>query len=150
MRRLTATLVVGGMLVFGMAPAGADPDPESNPSCIGREVTVSVAGQQKRGTVLKNAAGKTESILDEPEPFVLQNGLGDFAVQYKLVAFTEDAKTAVRTVSELRQHALDEFNDAGVEIMTPMIHAVRNSADLTTPTSAAQPDSPPTFQVRSS
>jgi small-conductance mechanosensitive channel len=96
------------------------------------------------------AAGKMESILDEPEPFVLQNGLGDFAVQYKLVAFTEDAKTAVRTVSELRQHALDEFNDAGVEIMTPMIHAVRNSADLTTPTSAAQPDSPPTFQVHPS
>jgi small-conductance mechanosensitive channel len=41
--------------------------------------------------LLKSAAGKTESIVEEPEPFVLQNGLGDFAVQYKLVAFTDNA-----------------------------------------------------------
>lgn len=100
--------------------------------------------------LLKNAAAKTESILEEPEPFVLQNGLGDFAVQYKLVAFTEDAKTAVRTVSELRQHALDEFNEAGVEIMTPMVHAVRNSADLTTAKGADAPDAAAIFRVGSS
>jgi small-conductance mechanosensitive channel len=100
--------------------------------------------------LLKNAASKTESILEEPEPFVLQNGLGDFAVQYKLVAFTEDAKIAVRTVSELRQHALDEFNEAGVEIMTPMIHAVRNSTELTTPNGAAETDTAAIFHVSSS
>jgi small-conductance mechanosensitive channel len=97
--------------------------------------------------LLKKAAGKTESILEEPEPFVLQNGLGDFAVQYKLVAFTDDARVAVKTVSELRQHALDEFNEAGVEIMTPMVHAVRNSSDLTTPKGASEPATPPTFHV---
>ena len=88
--------------------------------------------------LLKNAAGKTESILEDPEPFVLQHGLGDFAVQYKLVAFTDDARTAVKTVSELHQHALDEFNEAGVEIMTPMVHAVRNSPELTTPKGASE------------
>jgi small-conductance mechanosensitive channel len=88
--------------------------------------------------LLKNAAGKTESILEEPEPFVLQQGLGDFAVQYKLVAFTEDARTAVKTVSELQQHALDEFNEAGVEIMTPMVHGVRNSPELATPKGAGE------------
>jgi len=99
--------------------------------------------------LLKNAAGKTESILEEPEPFVLQNGLGDFAVQYKLVAFTDDARTAVKTVSELRQHALDEFNEAGVEIMTPMIHAVRNSPELATPNGASEGQAGP-FRVGSS
>jgi len=88
--------------------------------------------------LLKNAAGKTERILEEPEPFVLQQGLGDFSVQYKLVAFTDDARTAVKTVSELRQHALDEFNEAGVEIMTPMVHAVRNSPELATPKGATE------------
>ncbi|MBW1907501.1 MAG: mechanosensitive ion channel [Deltaproteobacteria bacterium] len=88
--------------------------------------------------LLKNAAAKTESVLEEPEPFVLQQGLGDFAVQYKLIAFTEDARTAVKTVSELQQHALDEFNEAGVEIMTPMVHAVRNSAELMTPKGAGE------------
>ena len=97
--------------------------------------------------LLKSAAGKTEHIVEEPEPFVLQNGLGDYAVQYKLVAFTEDAKTAVRIASELRQHALDEFNEAGVEIMTPMVHAVRNSADLTTAKGAEAPDPAALFRV---
>ena len=100
--------------------------------------------------LLKNAAGKTEHIVEEPEPFVLQNGLGDFAVQYKLVAFTDDARTAVRTVSELRQHALDEFNAAGVEIMTPMIHAVRNAPELATPTGVSEADRVAAFQVGSS
>jgi small-conductance mechanosensitive channel len=88
--------------------------------------------------LLKNAATKTDSILEDPEPFVLQSALGDFAVEYKLVAFTEDARAAVKTVSDLRQHALDEFNAAGVEIMTPMVHAVRNSAELTTPNGAGE------------
>ncbi len=99
--------------------------------------------------LLKNAAGKTERILEEPEPFVLQEALGDFAVTYRLVAVTEDARTAVRTVSELRQHALDEFNEAGVEIMTPMIHAVRNSPDLATPKGTVETTTPPALQVRS-
>jgi len=97
--------------------------------------------------LLKKAATETESILDEPEPFVLQNGLGDFAVQYQLVAFTEDAKTAVKTVSELRQHALDHFNEAGVEIMTPMVHAVRNSSALATPNGVSQGESAAAFRV---
>ena len=83
--------------------------------------------------LLKKAADNTENILDEPEAFVLQNGLGDFAVQYKLVAFTDAPRVAMKTVSDLRQHALDEFNEAGVEIMTPMVHAVRNSPELATP-----------------
>jgi small-conductance mechanosensitive channel len=88
--------------------------------------------------LLKNAAAKTESVLEEPEPFVLQQGLGDFAVQYKLIAFTDDARTAMKTVSELQQHALDEFNEAGVEIMTPMVHGVRNSPELATPKGAGE------------
>jgi small-conductance mechanosensitive channel len=97
--------------------------------------------------LLKKAAGKTERVLEDPEPFVLQNGLGDFAVQYKLVAFTDDARTAIKTASQLRQHALDEFNEAGVEIMTPMVHAVRNSPELATPAGAGKLGD---LQVRSS
>lgn len=83
--------------------------------------------------LMKKAARDCEQILDDPEPFVLQNGLGDFAVQYKLVAFTDDAKSVIKTVSELRQRALDAFNEAGLEIMTPLVHAVRNQPELTTP-----------------
>lgn len=100
--------------------------------------------------LLKRAASKTEHVLEEPAPFVLQNGLGDFAVQYKLVAFTDEARTAVKTVSDLRQHALDEFNAAGVEIMTPMVHAVRNSPELATPAGVSEAQSSAGFRVESS
>jgi hypothetical protein len=80
----------------------------------------------------------------------LQSGLGDYAVQYKLVAFTDNAKRAARIASKIREHALDGFNQAGIEIMTPMVHAVRNSLDLTTPTGASETSAPPSFRVRSS
>ena len=99
--------------------------------------------------LLKNAARKTKRVLAEPEPFVLQNGLGDYAVQYKLVAFTDDAKNGLKTASELRRHALDAFNEVGVEIMTPMVHAVRNSPELTTPKAVGEADAPGAIRVRS-
>jgi len=76
----------------------------------------------------------------------LQQGLGDFAVQYKLIAFTEDARTAVKTVSELQQHALDEFNEAGVEIMTPNQNAVRNSVEPAIPESYVGDSTPPALR----
>ena len=88
--------------------------------------------------LMKKAAAETEKVVDEPEPLVLQHGLGDFAVQYKLVAFTDDAKAVVKTVSELRPRALDAFNEAGVEIMTPMVHAIRNQSGLTTPNRSSE------------
>jgi small-conductance mechanosensitive channel len=97
--------------------------------------------------LFKTAASKTESVLENPEPFVLQSGLGDYAVQYKLVAFTDNAKRAARIASKIREHALDGFNQAGIEIMTPMVHAVRNSLDLTTPTGASETSAPPSFRL---
>jgi small-conductance mechanosensitive channel len=100
--------------------------------------------------LFKNAAGKTGGVLENPKPFVLQSSLGDFAVQYKLIAFTDNAKTAKRVASELREHALDGFNEAGLEIMTPMVQAVRNSLDLTTPTGASETSAPPSFRLGSS
>ncbi len=37
------------------------------------------------------------------------------------------------TRSELRRNVLDAFNEAEVEIMTPIVNAVRNSAELAIP-----------------
>lgn len=97
--------------------------------------------------LLLSAAAKTENVLQEREPFVLQSAFGDFAVQYRLVAFTGVAAGAMRTASTLRQHALDEFNAAGIEIMTPMVHAVRNSPELATPSGAAAAGGPAPLSV---
>jgi small-conductance mechanosensitive channel len=83
--------------------------------------------------LMKNAARATEHVLDDPEPTVIQDSLGDFAVQYKLLAWTDNPKLAVGTRSALRESVLDQFAEAGVEIMTPDVHAVRNSAEPAIP-----------------
>ena len=72
-------------------------------------------------------------MLTDPEPFVLQDSLGDYAVVYELRAYTEDPKAAIRTQSNLRRNVLDAFNRAGVEIMTPSVNAVRNAPELAIP-----------------
>jgi small-conductance mechanosensitive channel len=83
--------------------------------------------------LMKNAARAAEHVLDDPEPTVIQDSLGDFAVQYKLLAWTDNPKLAVGTRSALRESVLDQFAEAGVEIMTPDVHAVRNSAEPAIP-----------------
>ncbi len=76
-----------------------------------------------------------DRILDEPEPTVLQKSLGEFAVEYELLATTDDPQLMVRTRSVLHQNVLDQFNQAGVEIMTPNVNAVRNSVEPAIPES---------------
>ena len=83
--------------------------------------------------LLKGAARATDHVLDAPEPTVLQTSLDDFAVEYQLMAWTDDPKLMVRTRSALRQNVLDQFADAGVEIMTPNVNALRNSVEPAIP-----------------
>ncbi len=83
--------------------------------------------------LLKQAALDTEGVLGEPAPVVFQTSLSDFAVEYTLRAHTADPGRAPRICSDLRQNALDVFNQAGVEIMTPDVMAVRNSVEPTLP-----------------
>jgi small-conductance mechanosensitive channel len=65
------------------------------------------------------AAARTEGILHEPPPFVLQRQLADFAVTYELNAYCNDAQSMMRLYSSLHRNILDLFNEYGVQIMTP-------------------------------
>ncbi len=96
--------------------------------------------------LMKGAAAETEDILKEPEPYVLQNSLNDFAVEYILVAFTDQPKGMVRTRSALRQNVIDRFNEAGVEIMTPSVAALRNSVEPAIPAEHVPEATLPTFR----
>lgn len=69
--------------------------------------------------MLLMAAGRTRSVLSDPKPFVLQRGLGDFAIQYELNAYTHDALRMLASYNELHGNILDVFNEHGVQIMTP-------------------------------
>jgi small-conductance mechanosensitive channel len=78
-------------------------------------------------------ARATERILVNPAPQVFQSALGDYAVNYELRAFTDQPIAMFQTLSTLRANVLDEFNRAGVEIMTPSILAHRDASQLAVP-----------------
>jgi len=69
--------------------------------------------------LLLAAARKTKGLLEIPAPFVLQSGLNDFYVAYELNVYTRQASEMLNLYSELHQHIQDEFNRAGVQIMSP-------------------------------
>jgi small-conductance mechanosensitive channel len=80
-----------------------------------------------------DGAKKTEHILAEPAPVVLQSELGDYAVNYQLLAWTDRPDIMVLTNSDLRRNVLDCFNAAGVEIMTPSVLAHRDASEAAIP-----------------
>jgi small-conductance mechanosensitive channel len=65
------------------------------------------------------AAQHTHGLLREPQPFVLQEALGDFAVSYELNAYCDDPRMMDDLYTGLHRHILDVFNEYGVQIMTP-------------------------------
>jgi small-conductance mechanosensitive channel len=69
--------------------------------------------------MLLQAANKTQGILKEPAPFVLQKALGDFCVNYEINVFCDNAQAMNRLYTALHQNILDVFNEYGVQIMTP-------------------------------
>ena len=85
--------------------------------------------------LLISAALKTEQVEAEPAPFVLQKSLDDYSVNYQLNATTRDAIGMPRTHSNMNANVLDAFNEAGLEIMSPMFVATRDGTELTIPQS---------------
>jgi small-conductance mechanosensitive channel len=71
--------------------------------------------------LLLNAAQNTPGIVTMPEAYVLQTALSDFYVEYRLVAFSDIDEPGRRaaTISALHQHIQDQFNQHGVQIMSP-------------------------------
>ena len=69
--------------------------------------------------LLLMAAERTSGLLQEPQPFILQKSLGDFAVNYELNVFCDDAHAMMKLYTDLHRNILDTFNEYGVQIMTP-------------------------------
>lgn len=98
---------------------------------------------------LKEAARRTEGILADPEPFVLQTALGDYAVSYELNAHTDQADRMAGLYSGLHQNIQDTMAEAGIEILSPVYHALRDGHASTLPAPHAPPASAtPAFRVR--
>lgn len=94
------------------------------------------------------AAKATPGILAKPSPFVLQTGLDDFYVAYQLNAYTDNASAMASTYSRLHENIQDQFNAAGVEIMSPHYRALRDGNVMTLPAEHLPPDyRPPGIRV---
>ncbi len=73
--------------------------------------------------MLIEAANRTEGLLREPPPFVLQTALGDFCVTYEINAYSDEPQKMPLLYTALHRNILDVFNEYGVQIMTPNYEA---------------------------
>jgi small-conductance mechanosensitive channel len=98
--------------------------------------------------LLKKAAGRTELIDHEKEPFILQTSLDDFYVSYELNAYTKHANKMAKIYSDLHQNIQNTFNEGGVEIMSPHYGALRDGNEVTIPAGDRIKDyKAPTFKI---
>lgn len=88
---------------------------------------------QQVQTLLLKAAKATGGIKEDPSPFVLQTSLDDYYVSYQLNAYTEEPQHMQDLYSLLHQNIQDCFNEAGVEIMSPAYHSIRDGNTITIP-----------------
>jgi len=82
---------------------------------------------------LLNAADRTDLLLKDPKPFVLQTSLEDFYVAYQVNAYTKDANSQAAIYSQLHANIQDCCNEAGIEIMSPHYRAARDGNTSTIP-----------------
>jgi small-conductance mechanosensitive channel len=69
------------------------------------------------------AAERTPGLQKDPPPFVLQQEMGDYAVNYEINAFCKDASRMLGARSDLHRNIQDVFNEHGVQIMSPAYEA---------------------------
>ncbi len=82
---------------------------------------------------LIEAAERTEFLLKDPKPFVLQTSLDDFYVSYQINAITKTPKKQALIYSMLHQNIQDVCNEKGIEIMSPHYRADRDGNKSTIP-----------------
>lgn len=97
---------------------------------------------------LIDAALKTDMIVKNPKPFVLQTSLDDFYVSYQINGFTHDANKQALIYSNLHQNIQDICNERGIEIMSPHYRAARDGNTSTIPANYLEKSyQPPGFNI---
>ncbi len=98
---------------------------------------------------LIDAAMRTEHLLHDPKPFILQTSLDDFFVSYQINAYTREPNKQALIYSQLHQNIQDCCNEAGIEIMSPHYRAARDGNMTTIPTNYLDKDyEAPAFKVK--
>ena len=69
--------------------------------------------------MLLEAAARTEGLLRDPLPFVLQKELRDFCVTYEINVFCDRPHSMGALITALHRSILDVFNEYGIQVMVP-------------------------------
>jgi small-conductance mechanosensitive channel len=77
--------------------------------------------------LLLESASRTDNILGEPKPYVLIRNLENNYITYEINAYTSNPNQLVKTYSDLMKTIIDQFDRAGVEILSPQYVAIRKS-----------------------
>ena len=107
---------------------------EAQPVAVATTVTIGydVPWRQVHALLLA-AAHSVEGIADAPAPYVLQMSLNDFHISYELNV-SVPAELSYREIrTDLLGAIQDQFAAAGVEILSPAFHAMRNGNPSTVP-----------------
>jgi small-conductance mechanosensitive channel len=88
---------------------------------------------QQISNALLAAADRTDLLLKDPKPFVLQTSLDDFYVSYQLNVYTRSPNEQANIYSQLHQNIQDCCAEAGVEIMSPHYRSQRDGNTTTIP-----------------
>jgi len=127
-------ITVPNAIVLGNAIVNYSSSAEERGLILHTTVTIGYdAPWPKVHELLMAAAKETEHILSEPAPFVLQKQLGDFSVSYELNASTKKANLMATIYSQLHENIQNKFNEAGVEIMSPIFEVRRTGPENTIP-----------------
>jgi len=91
-----------------------------------------VPWQQVHELLIK-ATHNISGIDHEREPIVLQKSLGDFSIAYELNVYTNQPNKIEWFYSELHKEIQNQFNAAGIEILSPQYTAIRDGNQITIP-----------------
>ncbi|MDR1023945.1 MAG: mechanosensitive ion channel family protein [Prevotellaceae bacterium] len=99
--------------------------------------------------LLMEAGAKTQYVLQEPKPFVLQTALDDFYVRYQINIYTAEACKMLDIYSDLYANVQDVFHREGVEMVMPHIASVRDASKVSIPREYVRPgqEHTPPFRV---
>lgn len=95
------------------------------------------------------AALSVEGVEKEPRPWVWQRSLDDSYVNYEINCITHESHPQLRLYSDLHAAIQDVFNRAGVEILSPAYHAIRDANEVVLPPEPKGPRAEPGgFRIR--
>jgi small-conductance mechanosensitive channel len=106
------------------------------PVALSTTITIGYEVPWRRVYQLMLAAARgVPGISQEMQPYVLQTSLNDFHISYELTAFVREPQSYRQTLSQVLEALQDQFAAAGIEILSPGYHAIRDGNAPTVPES---------------